>query len=114
MAYNMLKSMAEEGEENWASAVRDLLRANGFAFVWLNGSVGDETRLLAEFLQCLKACFTQNWHSELETSERYEVHKTFYSALEKEKYLDVVQNQQRRKKLHKVQARNRPQASVHG
>ena len=36
MAYNMLKSMAEEGKENWASAVRDLLCTNGFAFAWWN------------------------------------------------------------------------------
>ena len=46
MAYNMLKSMAEEGKENWASAVLDLLCTNGFAFTWWNGSVGDENTFL--------------------------------------------------------------------
>ena len=97
MAYNMLKSMAEEGKENWASAVRDLLCTNGFAFAWWNGSVGDETRFLTEVWQRLKHCVTQNWHSRQETNESYEVYRTFKSALEKEKYLDVIQNQQTRK-----------------
>ena len=59
MAYNMLKSMAEEGKENWTSAVRDLLCTNGFAFAWWNGSVRDEIRFLAEFQQRLKDCFIQ-------------------------------------------------------
>ena len=84
MAYNMLQSMAEEGKENWVSAVQDLLC----------------TRFLAEFQQRLKDCFSQNWHSRLETGESYEVYKTFRvlkSALEKEKYLDVIHNQQIRK-----------------
>ena len=68
MAYNMLKSMVEEGKENWASAVRDLLCTNDFAFAWWNGSVGEETRFLTEFQQRLKDCFIQNWHSRLESS----------------------------------------------
>ena len=49
MTYNMPKSMAEEGKENWASAARDLLWTNDFAFggidqwvtkhaSWLNSS----------------------------------------------------------------------------
>ena len=99
MAYNMPKSMAEEGKENWASAVRDLLcrPTSDFAFAWWNGSVGDETRFLTEFQQRLKDCFIQNWHSRLESSGRYEVYRTFKSALEKEKYLEVIQNQQIRK-----------------
>ena len=97
MAYNMLKNMAAEGKENWASAVRDLLCTNGFAFAWWNGSVGDETRFLAEFQQRLKDCFIQNWHSKLESSGRYEIYRPFKSALGKEKYLEVIQNQQIRK-----------------
>ena len=97
MAYNMLKNMEEEGKENWASAVRNLLCTNGFAFAWWNGSVGDETRFLTEFQQRLKDSFIQNVHSRLESSGRYEVYKTFKSALEKEQYLEVIQNQQIRK-----------------
>ena len=97
MAYNMLKSMAEEGKENLASAVRDLLCTNGFAFAWWNGSVGDETRFLTEFQLRLKDCLIQNWHSRLESSGRYEVYRTFKSALEKEISLEVIQNQQIRK-----------------
>ena len=42
----MLKSMAEEGEDNWASAVRGLLCTNDFDFALWNGSVGDETRFI--------------------------------------------------------------------
>ena len=59
--------------------------------------MGDETRFLTEFQQRLKDCFIQNWHSSLESSGRYEVYRTFKSALEKEKYLEVIQNQQIRK-----------------
>ena len=59
--------------------------------------MGDKTRFLAEFQQRLKDCFIQNWHSTLETSERYEVYITCKGALEKEKYLDVIRNQQARK-----------------
>ena len=54
MVYNMLKSIAEDGKENWASAVRDLLCTNGFAFARWNGSVGDEIFFLTEFQQRLK------------------------------------------------------------
>ena len=79
MAYNMLKS--KEDKENWASAVRDLLCRNGFAFASWNGSVGDKTGFLTEFQQRLKDCFSQNWHSRLESSGRYEVYRTFKSAL---------------------------------
>ena len=42
--------------------------------------------------QRLKDCFIQNWHSRLESSGRYEVYRTFKSVLEKEKYLEVIQN----------------------
>ena len=55
--------------------------------------MGDETRFLTEFQQR----FIQNWHFTLESSGRYEVYRTFKSALEKEKYLEVIQNQQIRK-----------------
>ena len=46
VAYNMLKSMAEEGNVNWGSTVRDLLCTNGFTIAWCYGSVADETRFL--------------------------------------------------------------------
>ena len=49
MAYILLKSMAEEGKENWASAVRDILCTMYKWFAWWNGSMGDETRFLTEF-----------------------------------------------------------------
>ena len=118
MANNMLKNMAEEGKENWASAVRDLLCTNGLAFAWWNGSVGDETRFLTEFQQHLKHCFIQKWHSRLESSGRYEVYRTFKSALEKEKYLGVITKSANKESLHEIQTRNQPdtdtQASVHG
>ena len=118
MANNMMKNMAEEGKENWASVVRELLCTNGFAFAWWNGSVGDETRFLTEFQQRPKDCFIQNWHSRLECSGRDEVYRTFKSALEKEKYLKVIQNQQIRKAFTRFrlgigQIRTLSQASVH-
>ena len=59
--------------------------------------MGDEARFLTEFQQRLKDCFIQNWHSRLESSGRYKVYRTFKSALEKEKYLEVIPNQQIRK-----------------
>ena len=84
VAYSMLKSTTEEGKVNWALAVRDLLCTNGFTFAWCCGFVADETRFLTKFLQRLKDCFIQNWHSRLETSERYEVQRPLKSAIEKE------------------------------
>ena len=79
MAYNMQKRMAEEGKKNWASAVRDLLCTNGFAFAWWNGSVGDETR----FLKRLRDWLTSNWHFKQETKERYIVYSNIKRAQEK-------------------------------
>ena len=62
---------------------------------WIRGGVGrDETRFVTESQQRLKDYLYHNWHFKLETSERYHVYRTFKSALEKEKYLDVIQNQQ--------------------
>ena len=59
--------------------------------------MGDETRFLTEFQQRLIDCFIQNKHSRLESSGRFEVYRTFKSALGQEKYLEVIQNQQIRK-----------------
>ena len=42
MVNNMRRSMAEEGTEKWASALRDFLCTNGFPIAWWNGSMGDE------------------------------------------------------------------------
>ena len=47
--------------------------------------MGDETRFLTEFQKHLKDCFTQIWFSILEAIERYEVDRTFKSALKNKK-----------------------------
>ena len=54
MAHSMLKSVSEEGKENWASAFRDLLCTNSVAFPWWNGSVVDKTRFVPDFQHPLK------------------------------------------------------------
>ena len=120
MTHNMLTSMADEGKEKWASAVRDLLCTNGFAFAWWNGSLGYEIRLLTEFQQRLKDCFIQNWHSRLESCWRYEAYRTFKNDLEKKKFKRSGRDRKSANKenLRRVQTRNHPdtdaKASVHG
>ncbi|KAK7108905.1 hypothetical protein V1264_013044 [Littorina saxatilis] len=92
MAHVMMRNMADRGTDNWSARVRNLLCENGFGHVWTYGYVGNEKHFIKAFQQRLKDCFTQNWHSKLEDSERYDTYKLFKPDFGREKYLDQIDN----------------------
>ena len=116
MVYNMWKSMAGEGKENWASVVEDLLCTNNFASAW--GMDQCETKHVSwlNSSSVLQTVSFKTWHFRMVTSERYELYRTVKSALEKEKISGHDIQPANKENLHKVQARDQPdtnaQASV--
>ena len=91
-AYEMLLLQHEAGKQNWVTNVKAVLVENGFGIVWLCQSVGYETHFIAEFKDRLICCYKQNWHSEMESDDKYRWFYSFKCALEAEKYLMYITN----------------------
>ena len=70
-AYEMLLLQHEAGKQNWVSSVKNVLKENGFGIVWLCQGVGSVTQFVAEFKNRLISCYKQNWHSDIESDDRY-------------------------------------------
>lgn len=90
--YEMLLIQHNHGKKNWVSGIKQILSENGFGIVWLSQGVGFEQRFVHELKERLIACNMQNWHAELENSDKYLWYHSFKSALEPEKYLSFVTN----------------------
>ena len=88
-AYTMLVELHERGKTNWASQIKLILCRAGFGHVWLYGC-GDEGAFIKILKQRLCDCFLQNWHSHLDSSERFVLYNSFKSCLEREKYVDLI------------------------
>ena len=59
----------------------------GFGIVWLCQGVGSEKQFVAEFKDRLISCYKQNWHSDIESDDRYRWLYSFKCTFEAEKYL---------------------------
>ena len=73
----MLHVLDERGKINWASNVRCKLHHYGFGFVWLNQGVEEMSQFSHVFRERLVVCRWQEWHSHVETSDRFNVYRTF-------------------------------------
>ena len=89
-AYHMLKSLDERGKTTWVTHVKNMLCSTGFGFVWISQEVGNQKAFLNTFKQRLIDCFKQNWHEIISSRPRYALYSSFKSALEPEKYFDVI------------------------
>ena len=85
--YLMLKGLDENNKITWATKVRNLLFKYGFGFVWLNQGVGDNKEFLKQFELRIIDCCKQDWHDEVNMSEKLCTYKCFKSLLEIETYL---------------------------
>ena len=85
----MLRSLVSSGKTNWASNVRLLLYKHGFGYVWEADTIGDASRFINLFRQCLADSFTKQWHSEVEESPKVLHYKHFKLILEIEPYLNI-------------------------
>jgi hypothetical protein len=90
MAYQMLKSLDERGKNTWVTHVKNLLCSSGFGYVWISQEVGNHKAFLAEFKQRMIDCFLQQWSEKISSRPRYDMYNSFKSALEPDKYFDVI------------------------
>ena len=90
-AYNMLNHLQELGKKTWAYHIRQLLCTNGFGEVWLQQNVGDTNNFLSVFRQRLSDQFQQDWHSNIESKERFELYASFKQVVKSETYLECNQ-----------------------
>ncbi len=88
-AYRMLHILDERGKRNWASNVRCKLYQYGFGFVWLNQGVEEMNQFLHVFRERLVVCRWQEWHSHVETSDRFNVYRTFCTIHDTKTYLKM-------------------------
>ena len=90
--YEMLLLQHEAGKQNWVTNVKAVLVENGFGivWVWLWQSVGSETHFIAEFIDMLICCYKQNWHSEMESDDKYRWFYSFKCTYKAEKYLMCI------------------------
>ena len=90
-AYKMLYDLDVKGKckYNWVSKVRLCLYENGFGNVWMSQSVGDEKSFVRIFRQRLVDCRWQNWEWHLDTSERFQIYRTYSSSHFMKKYLSL-------------------------
>ena len=73
-----------------AKEVEHLLCHNGFAYVWFNQSVANESLFLSLFTQRLKDCYLQHWYSNMETCSKLHIYRFIKTTYDQERYLDVL------------------------
>ena len=69
--------------------------------------MGFEARFIAEFKDRLISCYKQNWHSEIESENKYRWFYSFKCIFEPEKYLLLITNKWLRDMLAKFRSRVR-------
>ncbi|RUM93187.1 MAG: hypothetical protein DSZ28_08770, partial [Thiothrix sp.] len=89
-AYGMLMNTKLPGELNWASSVKNCLCKLGFAYVWENGGVQNKNVFLSCLKQRIRDCYHQEWHSKLESSERFRMYSSFKNVFKHEQYLHGI------------------------
>ena len=85
--YRRLFKDCENGKNNWATSIKQLLQEHGFGLVWLNQGVDDSSNFIAEFEQRLKDCFIQKWHQEKEECSKLRYYNMFKDEFKPEMYV---------------------------
>eukprot|EP00745_Piridium_sociabile_P009702 TRINITY_DN16777_c0_g1_i4.p1 TRINITY_DN16777_c0_g1~~TRINITY_DN16777_c0_g1_i4.p1 ORF type:complete len:274 (-),score=-0.83 TRINITY_DN16777_c0_g1_i4:279-1100(-) len=76
-AYNMLYNLDAKGKGNWVSKIRVCLFEYGFGFVWVSQGVGSMNDFISVFRQRLIDCTWQKWSDHIQTSDRFNIYRTF-------------------------------------
>ena len=101
----MLLLQHESGQYNWVSNVQKLLCENGFGIVWLCQGVGCEYGFINELKDRLISCYKQDWHSDIESSDKYSWFFAFKNIFQTEKYLSFVTDKWHRISLTRFRLR---------
>ena len=59
-------------------------------------------RLAAEFKHRLISCYKQNWHTEIESNEKYEWFYSFKDSFVTENYLSFITTKKTKQKTQKI------------
>jgi len=89
-AYEMLQNTRVAQDKSWPGLVKHTLCKLGFAYVWLNGGVGNQSRFLKQLKQRLKDCYRQSWDEKNHSSERFLWYSSFKDVFGQEKYLNFL------------------------
>ena len=92
IVYKLLFDLDSNGRRTWASDIRALLYRYGFGVVWISQGLGDIDSFLFEFKQRLKDCATQDWQSDISSTNELYSYCTYKSLLVSEKYLVCISN----------------------
>ena len=79
--YTMLKLFDSNGQINWLSHIRSLLRSNGYGYIWNNQCVHNKNLFILSFTQRLKDHYLQEWNNSL-----HEIYRLNYYTLIKRSY----------------------------
>ena len=75
---------------NWAEGIKQLLTTNGFAFIWESDGFECTKAMFRNFKQSLIDQFWQNWHSNIESKDRYDMYRSFKQDHLREHYVDSI------------------------
>lgn len=95
-SYLMLVYLDETGKVTWATQIKLFLFSNGFGHAWLNQGVGSEILFIDCITQRVKDISQQDWFTDICTQEKLRTYREFKGLLECEKYLLLVNRNQRR------------------
>ena len=74
----------------WATQLKDILTRNGFAYLW-EGGLGVIPHYYAKVIkQRLIDQYKQQWHTDIENSDRYSTFRTFKHEHKREQYLTEI------------------------
>ena len=90
LCYEMLVHYDNIGHINWVTNVRNHLFLNGFGYVWLQQSVGDEKLFLANYFERLKNQYSQIWHMNCNNNRKLIVYKDFKDTFGREFYVSII------------------------
>ena len=84
--YKLLYRKCENGEQNWASKVKELLQIYGFGGAWLAQSVANEKEFIREFTIRIKDCELQMWSAKIKTVPKLQYYCLYKETFELEHY----------------------------
>ena len=86
-----LRELKEKNKPgNWAEGIKLLLSTNGYAYVWENKGVEYVSSFCKSLKQRLIDQYWQNWHSNLMSSDRYDMYRSFKDNHSLEHYVETL------------------------
>ena len=77
-------------QDGWAANIKQLLEINGCAYVWLNQGTMYVNSFVKKFKQCLIDQHWQNWHANLQDSDRCDIYRLIKENHIREHYVQTL------------------------